>query len=120
MASKSQADLESQKSAPPAAAVASAPTATAPASGGSVERTLGSVVVGISDAHRAAPETQPLLQVQSNGQGGGGARNDEATRLERAMAQAFHSTAELAKHLPTGAVLVFEVLSPVFTNGGKC
>ena len=28
--------------------------------------------------------------------------------------------AALAKHLPTGAVLVFEVLSPVFTNGGKC
>jgi hypothetical protein len=36
------------------------------------------------------------------------------------MAQAFKSTAELAKHLPTGAVLVFEVLSPVFTNVGKC
>ncbi|CAL5047857.1 unnamed protein product [Urochloa decumbens] len=84
------------------------PPAPAPASGGSVEKTSDSVVVGISDA----PETQPLL-AQSDG-------GDDATRLERAIGQAFKSTAELAKHLPTGAVLVFEVLSPVFTNGGKC
>ncbi|OEL36043.1 hypothetical protein BAE44_0002938 [Dichanthelium oligosanthes] len=123
MASKNQADLESQKPVPPAAAVvASAPTTfSAPASGGSAERTSGSVVVGISDRHHAAPETQPLLaQSSGDSDGGGGASDDEATQLERAMAKTFRSTAELAKHLPTGAVLVFEVLSPVFTNSGKC
>ena len=109
MASKNHADLESQKPAPPASATAT----PSPVSGSSVERTSGSVV----DAHRVAPETQPLL-AQSNSDGG--ARDAEATRRERAMAKAFRSTAELAKHLPTGAVLVFEVLSPVFTNGCKC
>ncbi|RLM55690.1 hypothetical protein C2845_PM10G11650 [Panicum miliaceum] len=113
MASKNQADLESQKPAPPGSTTAT-PT---PASVSSVERTSGSVV----DAHHVAPETQPLLaQSNSDGGGGGGARDAEATRRERAMAKALRSTAELAKHLPTGAVLVFEVLSPVFTNGGKC
>lgn len=86
----------------------------------------GSVVVDISDGHHTA-ETEPLLVQSSNGAGGGAggpasSRNDgdEATRLEHAIAKAFGSTAALAKNLPTGAVLVFEVLSPVFTHGGKC
>ena len=96
-------------------------------------RNSGSVVVGVSDGRHVAPETQPLLLAElpngdshddeGLGDDDGGATSttdDEATRLERAMAKAFRSTAELAKHLPTGAVLVFEVLSPVFTNGGKC
>lgn len=117
MASKNQVDLESQKPTPMHAVVASAPAAAVPASSGT-----GSVVAGISDA---APETQPLLaepngHSQEEGLEDGGATDDETTQLERAMAQAFRSTAELAKHLPTGAVLAFEVLSPVFTNGGKC
>ncbi|CAN6195142.1 unnamed protein product [Urochloa humidicola] len=113
MASKNQADPEP---APAAAPAASAPTALAPASGASVERTSGSVVVGIiSDGPQASPETQPLLAESSNGD-----LKDDATRLESAITQAFKSTADLAKHLPTGAVLVFEVLSPVFTNSGKC
>ncbi|CAN6178105.1 unnamed protein product [Urochloa humidicola] len=112
MASKNQADPEPT---PPAALAAPAPTAPAPASGASVERTSGSVVVAISDGPQASPETQPLLAESSNG-----GDKDDATRLESAISQAFKSTADLAKHLPTGAVLVFEVLSPVFTNGGKC
>jgi len=132
MASRKQVDLESQKPTPTAAAVASAPATAVPASSAgasSVGRNSGSVVVGISDGQHVAPETQPLL-AEPNGDShdeglgdDGGATSttdDEATRLERAMAQAFRSTAELAKHLPTGAVLVFQVLSPVFTNGGKC
>ncbi|CAN6201549.1 unnamed protein product [Urochloa humidicola] len=104
MASKNQADLESHKPAPQAHIL----TTPTPASGASVGRASGSVVV----VGQASPETQPLL-AQLNG-------NDDATLLERAVGKAFKSTAELAKHLPTGAVLVFEVLSPVFTNGGKC
>lgn len=125
MAAKNQVDLESQKPAATAdTVVASAPATAVPAPTGgasSVGRNSSSVV-----GQHEAPETQPLL-AEPNGDtadeelgDGGAATDDETTRLERAMAKAFRSTAELAKHLPTGAVLVFEVLSPVFTNGGKC
>ncbi|KAF8653976.1 hypothetical protein HU200_062116 [Digitaria exilis] len=131
MASKTnQADLESHSHNPPPAA----PVAPAPATPAAVSSGGGSVVVGISDDHHTAapPETQPLLVQSSNvvgaGAGGGGppaSRNDDGggddvTRLEHAIAKAFGSTAALAKNLPTGGVLVFEVLSPVFTNAGKC
>uniref|UniRef100_A0A0D9WQG9 DUF679 domain-containing protein n=1 Tax=Leersia perrieri TaxID=77586 RepID=A0A0D9WQG9_9ORYZ len=111
MASNKQTDLESQKPAmSPAAGVSSAATTEVPVS------------VGRSNGHDVSPETEPLLSLQGDADGGGGGDDDDddTTRLERAMTQAFRSTAELAKHLPTGAVLVFEVLSPVFTNGGKC
>lgn len=37
-----------------------------------------------------------------------------------AVGKALSSTADLAKHLPTGAVLAFEVLSPTFTADGSC
>lgn len=36
------------------------------------------------------------------------------------VGRALNSTADLAKHLPTGAVLAFEVLSPSFTADGAC
>ncbi|KAG8070695.1 hypothetical protein GUJ93_ZPchr0006g44011 [Zizania palustris] len=36
------------------------------------------------------------------------------------VGKALSSTADLAKHLPTGAVLAFEVLSPTFTADGSC
>uniref|UniRef100_A0A0E0JZU4 DUF679 domain-containing protein n=1 Tax=Oryza punctata TaxID=4537 RepID=A0A0E0JZU4_ORYPU len=36
------------------------------------------------------------------------------------VCKALNSTADLAKHLPTGAVLAFEVLSPSFTADGSC
>ncbi|CAN6251536.1 unnamed protein product [Urochloa humidicola] len=36
------------------------------------------------------------------------------------VGKALSSTADLAKHLPTGAVLAFEVLSPSFTADGAC
>ncbi|KAL5199288.1 hypothetical protein ABZP36_020491 [Zizania latifolia] len=114
MASNKQDDLESQKPATsPGPAVVSLTAANAPPpASGSVEPPAAAVAVsvGISNGHDA-PETEPLLVFRSS---------DETTRLGRAIAQTFRSTAELAKHLPTGAVLVFEVLSPVFTNGGKC
>lgn len=113
MASTKQIDIESQKPATsPSASVSSAAAATAqPASSSAVP-----VSVGITNGHDVQPETQPLLLPT----GGGGGPDDETTRLERTITRAFRSTAELAKHLPTGAVLIFEVLSPVFTNGGKC
>ncbi|KAK1615440.1 hypothetical protein QYE76_020969 [Lolium multiflorum] len=36
------------------------------------------------------------------------------------VGKALSSTADLAKHLPTGAVLAFEFLSPTFTADGTC
>ncbi|KAF0934850.1 hypothetical protein E2562_028854 [Oryza meyeriana var. granulata] len=36
------------------------------------------------------------------------------------VCKALNSTADLAKHLPTDAVLAFEVLSPTFTADGSC
>ncbi|KAK8958084.1 hypothetical protein KSP40_PGU012866 [Platanthera guangdongensis] len=38
----------------------------------------------------------------------------------RRLAQAFQSSARLAKLLPTGTILAFQVLAPLFTNGGAC
>ncbi|KAJ1259229.1 hypothetical protein BS78_10G138500 [Paspalum vaginatum] len=120
MASKTQGDIDSRTPPPLASAVTSAPATAAPAASGGSDS--GSVTIGISDTNHAAPETQPLLSQpnRDDPDGGSEASDGETTRLERAMAKAFRSTAELAKHLPTGAVLAFEVLSPVFTNGGKC
>lgn len=118
MASKKQSDLESQRPAPPSAIAASVPESAEPLSDAPIRRTSDSFAVAITDA---APETRPLL-AEPNGDDaqGGGVSDDETTRLERSIARAFRSTADLAKHLPTGAVLAFEVLSPFFTNSGKC
>ncbi|XP_072960963.1 protein DMP4-like [Typha angustifolia] len=42
------------------------------------------------------------------------------TPVQKAITQGFKSTADLAKHLPTGTVLAFQILGPVFTNQGQC
>ncbi|MED6213083.1 Protein dmp4, partial [Stylosanthes scabra] len=46
----------------------------------------------------------------------------EATRnlVQKAISQTFESTAHLANLLPTGTVLAFQLLSPIFTNLGNC
>ncbi|OAY84228.1 hypothetical protein ACMD2_05452 [Ananas comosus] len=44
----------------------------------------------------------------------------EASGGETAVGLALKCTADLAKHLPTGTVLAFQILSPVFTNQGQC
>ncbi|KAG8075727.1 hypothetical protein GUJ93_ZPchr0006g42229 [Zizania palustris] len=122
MASNKQDDLESQKPAPsPGPAVVSLTAADAPLpASGSVEPPAAAVAaavsVGVYNGHDDAPETEPLLVVLPLPL----PSSDETTRLGRAIAMTFRGTAELAKHLPAGAVLVFEVLSPVFTDGGKC
>ncbi|KAL6899882.1 hypothetical protein ACP4OV_006540 [Aristida adscensionis] len=56
----------------------------------------------------------PLLAAD----GGGGAQT--AAAATTVVGRALSSTADLAKHLPTGAVLAFEVLSPSFTADGSC
>lgn len=44
----------------------------------------------------------------------------ERSPIQQAISQTFQSTAHLAKLLPTGTVMAFQVLSPVFTNQGDC
>ncbi|CAN6462324.1 unnamed protein product [Victoria cruziana] len=40
--------------------------------------------------------------------------------MQKAINQTFKSTAHLANLLPTGTLLAFQLLSPVFTNQGRC
>ncbi|CAI9108227.1 OLC1v1007789C1 [Oldenlandia corymbosa var. corymbosa] len=44
----------------------------------------------------------------------------EKTLVQKAISQTFESTAHLANLLPTGSVLAFQLLSPIFTNQGEC
>lgn len=45
---------------------------------------------------------------------------EEKTLVQKAISQTFKSTAHLANLLPTGTVLAFQLLSPIFTNQGTC
>lgn len=45
---------------------------------------------------------------------------DELTLMEKAIRQTFKSTSHLANLLPTGTVLAFQLLAPIFTNQGHC
>ncbi|KAA8515212.1 hypothetical protein F0562_018391 [Nyssa sinensis] len=45
---------------------------------------------------------------------------EEKTLIQKAISQTFQSTAHLAKLLPTGSVLAFQLLEPIFTNQGEC
>ncbi|KAJ8761058.1 hypothetical protein K2173_000737 [Erythroxylum novogranatense] len=40
--------------------------------------------------------------------------------IQRAISQTFQSTAHLANLLPTGTVLAFQLLAPIFSNQGNC
>lgn len=44
----------------------------------------------------------------------------ERNLIQKAISQTFQSTAHLANLLPTGTVLAFQLLSPIFTNSGNC
>ncbi|KAI3809880.1 hypothetical protein L1987_19483 [Smallanthus sonchifolius] len=44
----------------------------------------------------------------------------EKTLIQKAISQTFQSTAHLANLLPTGSVLAFQLLSPIFSNQGAC
>ncbi|KAL3522345.1 hypothetical protein ACH5RR_015179 [Cinchona calisaya] len=44
----------------------------------------------------------------------------EKSLVQKAISQTFESTAHLANLLPTGSVLAFQFLSPIFTNQGEC
>ncbi|KAI4312216.1 hypothetical protein MLD38_037053 [Melastoma candidum] len=46
--------------------------------------------------------------------------NVKKSLVQKAIGQTFESTAHLANLLPTGTVLTFQLLSPIFTNLGRC
>ncbi|KAM5588132.1 protein DMP6 [Rosa sericea] len=46
--------------------------------------------------------------------------DEKRTLIQRAINQTFQSTAHLANLLPTGTVLAFQLLAPIFTNQGNC
>ncbi|KAJ4976559.1 hypothetical protein NE237_001665 [Protea cynaroides] len=48
------------------------------------------------------------------------ASESEATLIQKAISLTFQSTANLAHLLPTGTVLLFQLLSPIFSNQGQC
>ncbi|PAN05765.1 hypothetical protein PAHAL_1G195600 [Panicum hallii] len=60
----------------------------------------------------------PLLA--ANGSGSGAPTAPAPAPSTTVVSKALSSTADLAKHLPTGAVLAFEMLSPSFTADGTC
>ncbi|KAI4296811.1 hypothetical protein L6164_036734 [Bauhinia variegata] len=69
------------------------------------------VHVGDSDNH--VEEKLPLLRNME-------VPETERNLIQKAMSQTFQSTGHLANLLPTGSVLAFQLLSPIFTNLGFC
>lgn len=61
-------------------------------------------------------EKQPLLRRQSTVN----PPEDQLTTAQKAIEKTFQSTANLAKLLPTGTVLAYQVLAPLVTNAGSC
>ncbi|KAJ4839710.1 Protein dmp6 [Turnera subulata] len=46
--------------------------------------------------------------------------NGQRNLVQKAISQTFQSTAHLANLLPTGTVLAFQLLAPIFSNQGNC
>ncbi|XP_021830218.1 uncharacterized protein LOC110770392 [Prunus avium] len=66
--------------------------------------------------HRPDDEQKlPLLQDMPKS-----VTEEERTLIQKAIRQTFQSTAHLANLLPTGTVLAFQLLAPIFTNQGNC
>lgn len=60
-------------------------------------------------------QSLPLLKDELHPDGA-----DRRNAIQKAMRQTFESTAHLANLLPTGTVLAFQLLSPIFSNQGHC
>ncbi|XP_052183184.1 protein DMP6-like [Diospyros lotus] len=69
------------------------------------------------DYHRHHDEV-PLLQGQKSNKSM--SEGEDKTLIQRAISRTFQSTAHLANLLPTGSVLAFQLLAPIFTNQGDC
>ncbi|KAJ1687472.1 hypothetical protein LUZ63_018862 [Rhynchospora breviuscula] len=59
-------------------------------------------------------QTLPLLNLKAT------EKNSTDTPIQKTIGQTFKSTAHLTKLLPTGTVLTYQYLVPVFTNQGRC
>lgn len=67
------------------------------------------------------PETpSPAAPLLGNNNAASDGRTQTTATTTTVVGKALSSTADLAKHLPTGAVLAFEFLSPTFTADGRC
>lgn len=58
-------------------------------------------------------QRQPLLNLNALSQ-------NQRNPTQKVMNQTFRTTAHLANLLPTGTVLVFQILSPILANQGRC
>ncbi|KAJ6925918.1 protein DMP4-like [Populus alba x Populus x berolinensis] len=66
------------------------------------------------DSWHANEEKLPLLK------GVAMPNEDEKNLIQKAISQTFKSTAHLANLLPTGTILAFQLLLPIFSNQGNC
>lgn len=67
-----------------------------------------------ADSNHVHEQNLPLLQDKDLPE------IERKTLIQRAISQTFQSTAHLANLLPTGTVLAFQLLAPIFSNQGNC
>ncbi|KAL1196105.1 Protein DMP6 [Cardamine amara subsp. amara] len=76
---------------------------------------------GIDAARRMIREEEvPLLEDQFEVRNRDFPDIERNTWIQKAIGQTFQTTAHLANLLPTGTVLAYQILSPIFTNIGRC
>ncbi|XWS19642.1 hypothetical protein CRYUN_Cryun31cG0033200 [Craigia yunnanensis] len=66
------------------------------------------------ESHEHGEQKVPLLQDLPVSE------TEKKSLVQKAISQTFQSTAHLANLLPTGTVLAFQLLAPIFTNEGNC
>ncbi|CAL5022017.1 unnamed protein product [Urochloa decumbens] len=72
---------------------------------------------GMASSRPSGGDAEAPLLASSDGNA---AQSTAPAPTTTVVGKALSSTADLAKHLPTGAVLAFEMLSPSFTADGSC
>lgn len=68
----------------------------------------------------ASNESPEITEIDVPLLGDKGLPEVERNLIQQAISQTFQSTAHLANLLPTGSVLAFQLLSPIFSNQGVC
>lgn len=79
-------------------------------------------LIKVDDEEATLQVKQPLLQQEQicTSSTGDMTAKQKKPSAQKAVRKTFKGTAQLAKLLPTGTVLTFQVLSPSLTNQGKC
>ncbi|KAJ7947024.1 DUF679 domain-containing protein [Quillaja saponaria] len=72
------------------------------------------IKVAVDDSQNHDEQTLPLLRNMNVPEA------ERKNLVQKAINQTFQSTAHLANLLPTGTVLAFQLLSPIFSNEGDC